>query len=83
MCSPPAMAQEPLEPVGGVGSPADDGGHVGAYTIPSDLMDQSGPAAAQRSGLQFIPDASFALGGALVVGLLLAIVAWVTLYVGM
>jgi len=75
------------EPVGGVGTPPDDGGHMGSYTVPSDLMDQTVGAQAavgtQREHTRVEPRSGFPLIGLVVVVLVLAGMTVLTLTVGL
>ncbi|GEM_PF-3464755 len=83
MAQPPH--REPVEPAGGVGTPADEAGHLGSYTVPSDVMDQSSPGSGrdrlnQRGSTS---KAGFPWIGVLLVVLVVLFIAWLTLRAGM
>ncbi len=75
------------EPAGGVGAPPDDGGHVGSYTVPSDVMNQE--PSERRDQLNEartakpVPGARFPLLGIVVLLLVLLFVAWLTWRAGL
>lgn len=78
----------PPEPVGGVAAPPDDGGHVGAYTVPGDVMNQAASVETRdrldgASRANSAPNARFPLLGIIVVFLVLILVAWLTWRAGL
>lgn len=75
------------EPAAGVGTPPDDGGHMGSYTVPSDMMDQTVGSHAvlgtQREHARIEPRSGFPVVGLIVVVLVLAGMTVLTLSVGL
>lgn len=75
------------ESAGGVATPPDDGGHMGSHTVPADLMDQTVGSEAlvgtQGKRARVEPRSGFPVIGLLVVVLVLAGMALLTLTVGL